>query len=431
MKSLFCSGLAAILLVGMTASCEDALEEPVVADGSAGAAGGADSGTGGTAGTGGSGGSIVPEGGADAESPDSASDGAPSDAPAEASCSGSTKECSGQCVSIDDPAWGCTASSCTACDLPHATAGCASGACSVASCEPSWADCNATAADGCEVDLNTELTHCGACDSVCAFAQATASCEGGECKFVACESGYSDCDADTGNGCEANTQDDEANCGACGNVCAGTECKTGKCDNEPPVTLASSGAAPTDIALDADNVYWSSSTGVHRVAKSGGAPTVLAAAGEPRGIALDATHIYWTDASSFSVMSMSLSGGEAIALATGQEHPWRVATDGVHVYWTDHGAVRRVPVAGGDVVDIATLLPDPAGIVVDATHAYFTDATLGTVNRVPLAGGIVMQLASWQSSPMWLAVDATSVYFATNTANGAVKKVPVAGGSTV
>ena len=47
---------------------------------------------------------------------------------------------------------------------------------------------------------------------------------------AACAPGFADCDGMSGNGCETGTSMNDANCGACGRVCAaGTACMAGTC----------------------------------------------------------------------------------------------------------------------------------------------------------------------------------------------------------
>ena len=90
---------------------------------------------------------------------------------------GGTTKCSGACVDTkNDPAncGGCA----LACSLPNATAYCASSACAVGPCTAGYANCNNVASDGCEVNLNTDANHCGACGN---------ACDGGSCVAGVCQ----------------------------------------------------------------------------------------------------------------------------------------------------------------------------------------------------------------------------------------------------
>lgn len=51
-------------------------------------------------------------------------------------------------------------------------------------------------------DLETDIDHCGACGAACAPASATGACVGGVCTVAACDPGFADADGDPSNGCE-------------------------------------------------------------------------------------------------------------------------------------------------------------------------------------------------------------------------------------
>lgn len=104
------------------------------------------------------------------------------------------------------------------CSLSNAIAGCALGACTVASCAPGFGNCNGNAADGCEVDVRTSLANCGMCGRVCTLASASSVCSAGTCAISTCNAGYGNCDGDPSNGCEANLST-LTHCGRCGAAC--------------------------------------------------------------------------------------------------------------------------------------------------------------------------------------------------------------------
>ena len=119
-----------------------------------------------------------------------------------------------------------------ACMLPSATESCSAGACTIASCEPGFGDCNDDASDGCEVDVRSSPAHCGGCGNACALEHATASCTDGACAIESCDAGFDDCDGDPSNGCET-PLDTLTDCGACGVSCSVTggtaSCESGTC----------------------------------------------------------------------------------------------------------------------------------------------------------------------------------------------------------
>jgi hypothetical protein len=121
-----------------------------------------------------------------------------------------------------------------ACKLPNATSTCVSGSCAIAECAQGFRDCNATPADGCEVDVARDPKNCSACNQVCTPTPGAQSlCIGGLCIERACPFGLMDCDGNFDNGCEASLSSDPNNCGYCGNVCtlpnATASCVAGAC----------------------------------------------------------------------------------------------------------------------------------------------------------------------------------------------------------
>src|SRR5690606_34877219 len=88
---------------------------------------------------------------------------------------------------------------------------------------------------GCEVDLRTDVAHCGACGFDCRAMDNVfgATCSSSRCDFV-CEAGFEDCDGVDDNGCEASLAS-PTTCGACGNDCtalgnvATASCDQGAC----------------------------------------------------------------------------------------------------------------------------------------------------------------------------------------------------------
>ncbi len=120
-----------------------------------------------------------------------------------------------------------------ACNLPNATPSCSGGACAVSSCSMPFANCNAQPADGCEVNLTTNVLNCGGCGNVCNLPNAVPSCSSGLCAVATCQPGFSDCDGIAANGCEVDIANGIGNCGGCGIVCSPSNatgvCTAGTC----------------------------------------------------------------------------------------------------------------------------------------------------------------------------------------------------------
>jgi len=121
---------------------------------------------------------------------------------------------------------------------------CASAACEVTGCNSNRADCNGNFGDGCEVNTNNSEAHCGGCAGAggqnCNAAIGSqnvtgVTCSAGDCEVSACSSANrQSCDDDFSTGCETNTNTDLQHCGDCDTPCANktsatTSCSGGNC----------------------------------------------------------------------------------------------------------------------------------------------------------------------------------------------------------
>ncbi|KAI7837630.1 hypothetical protein COHA_008554 [Chlorella ohadii] len=134
-----------------------------------------------------------------------------------------------------------------ACSTTNGTPTCTGGVCSIA-CAPGFENCDNDPANGCEAQMNT-ATSCGGCGKPCAPANAAdATCQSGTCTFTTCVSGYANCDGSAANGCEVEVATSNAHCGRCGNPCpAGTQCQGGSCQCS---AVAGSGATSSAMLCD-------------------------------------------------------------------------------------------------------------------------------------------------------------------------------------
>jgi hypothetical protein len=144
---------------------------------------------------------------------------------------------------------------CGSCSRPCSTAEtnqvlCSAGLCT-STCQANYGNCNQPAApaidDGCEADLQTDASHCGACARPCSGAHASSTqCTGGTC-HPTCVNGYGDCDDPTAptadDGCETNVTDNPLHCGACGRACSTTNVAALSCSGSTCNSTCAAGYA--------------------------------------------------------------------------------------------------------------------------------------------------------------------------------------------
>jgi hypothetical protein len=127
-------------------------------------------------------------------------------------CDPGRKVCSSRCVSVLEPATGCSSASCAACAFEHASATCVTGECAIDRCELGFEDCNGDRKDGCEADVRSDPTNCGKCNANC---PANFDCTARSCVCTTNES------CGTGGVCDQ---------GIC--TCSGTSCSAGATCND-------------------------------------------------------------------------------------------------------------------------------------------------------------------------------------------------------
>jgi hypothetical protein len=172
------------------------------------------------------------------------------------SCGTGLTDCSGACVDVQNDPTHCGDCT-TACSTDVGASGiCMAGGCRTV-CDPGVSDCNAdlgaTGGDGCETSSATDVNNCGACGLACTLANATAGCVASACTVATCDTGYDDCDTDPSNGCEVELATDENHCGVCGTLCASTEtCVSGSC----MVAVGEDCATSIALTVGANTVNW-------------------------------------------------------------------------------------------------------------------------------------------------------------------------------
>ena len=156
-------------------------------------------------------------------------------------------QCGTSCVDTASDPQAC--GSCgVVCRADHGAGVCGGGGCGLGACDPLWADCNASALDGCERSTATS-TDCGACGSICSAATAMTSCATGSCEVDSCDEGLGDCDGVGTNGCEADLAA-PSSCGDCETACAGSAPVCGRDGSGDRACLAACAAPDPDRCGD-------------------------------------------------------------------------------------------------------------------------------------------------------------------------------------
>ncbi len=142
----------------------------------------------------------------------------------EVPCWQTNKLCSGTCTPQDQVATGCATASCEPCIVPNADAKCdESGACVIGSCHAGFANCDTgdfnEQATGCEINILSDITNCGACGNDCSQNGPNWQCIQGVCCESQCAPGTLNCTA-CGQDTTCETQVGVDNCGSCGNICS-------------------------------------------------------------------------------------------------------------------------------------------------------------------------------------------------------------------
>lgn len=158
-------------------------------------------------------------------------------------------------------------------------------------------------------------------------------------------------------------------------------CPLGGCEGAP-ATFTSSGGAPYGITHDDSHVYWVGYNDTVWDCPLGGCGDAGAASlvsapmtAESTAVAVDANNLYWTSTSPIgtgAVWQCAKNDCQTtmMTLAAHRNNPAGMAIDATDVYWVEAGSVFKCAIGGcaGNPTPVAFAVP-PA-IAVDATHLY-------------------------------------------------------------
>ena len=213
-------------------------------------------------------------------------------------------------------------------------------------------------------------------------------------------------------------------------TCAVTGC------TYPPTKLSDSngnvGEAIGGIAVDANNLYWTTNGGVFTCAKGtcSTATTALFASSTGSALTLDSTAVYWTTGT--SVLKCAKAGcpsGIATQLVPQGAAPGAtyIAVDATNVYWTS-GTSSVQECSRTTCLSPTTLAAGGvgAGVTADGVNAYFIGSGLNTIDRCAV-GGCSQNPTILASGPgtgeTAIASDATSIYWLSETSATVVVKL--------
>ena len=243
------------------------------------------------------------------------------------------------------------------------------------------------------------------------------------CK-LGCSADQCLCDTQCGGTCTDLTSDPN-NCGGCGHNCPSGTCVASRCaairlvEGEPTILRIEVGA--TDVFyLERDTV----ATRVMKVPIAGGEPVMLAnlnamkATGE---LAVAADHIYWST-STGDIFSAPIAGGTGQLLNPGHEElsPWGLlAHDGFLYFANDKGVHKLSTSTGTD----ALLLNDSDSFGFGSIVAVESNLLYGlnsrAINTVGVEGGAVTSAISEWIDIVGMTVAAGRLFWSGIPANGA------------
>jgi hypothetical protein len=305
-------------------------------------------------------------------------------------------------------------------------------------CRVGLADCDANAANGCEVALDASAENCGACGNACG---AGSTCVAGACRASGCEAGYSNCDGDLSNGCETAGVCPRYLVGSIGgsriNNLAWDGTYLYASDIDGPTYRLRGDATGTSATVfrsnrayfyprvQGEHLYWNTSSGSIERARldgMGAVETVRSGLANVGAFFLEGDDLYWINyvSGNGSLRRTSVSSGATTTLGVAQG-PWpsdvvRDSRDGTFLLSSQQSRyLWRIPAAGGPAVAAYDLGVGRAGAQIAQDDQYLYTCTYqaagGQVLRIRRDTGAVDVIASGQGSPWGVIVTPSRIYW--------------------
>jgi hypothetical protein len=200
------------------------------------------------------------------------------------------------------------------------------------------------------------------------------------------------------------------------------------------VTTLLSGQPDLDsIVVDAATIYFGGDGGLYKMPIAGGAVTTMHVPTVPEFhspsvpvLVADATHLYFTAVHGAGpILKIAKSGGAVTVLADKQATT-ALTLDATHLYWGTEAGTFRVSKSGGAPERLGPGARAITGIAVDGDDVFFTDYQGDSVTRVKKSTGSLTKLVVW-SKPIALVADSAGLTWAyDNTTLGGMAPEPIA-----
>jgi hypothetical protein len=193
-------------------------------------------------------------------------------------------------------------------------------------------------------------------------------------------------------------------------------------DGQGSQPLAALKLEPRGLALDKNNVYFTSGIRLNSVPKAGGTANTLDAQFSSQSIAADEKAVYGVPGNYGPydrVAKIGNTGGESIEIASVKRPNLSTAPNGYNAIALDdsgayvadsgNGRILKFPLAPGKPQAVATGLKKPFDLAIDSSNVYFTLAG-GELMMVSKAGGKVTKLLSGLMENARIAADSGAIY---------------------